>query len=71
MGYRYEVLKVIGKRSFDQVVKAYDHKCHMNVALKIIRNEEHFHRQALKEVEILDHLRELNKNNSLNIVHSY
>nr|CAH7740151.1 unnamed protein product [Callosobruchus chinensis] len=32
VAYRYEVLKVIGKGSFGQVVKAYDHKNHMHVA---------------------------------------
>ena len=33
LAYRYEVLKVIGKGSFGQVVKAYVHKCHLHVAL--------------------------------------
>ncbi|KAJ8979899.1 hypothetical protein NQ317_017522 [Molorchus minor] len=57
VAYRYEVLKVIGKGSFGQVVKAYDHKNHMHVALKMVRNEKRFHRQAQEEVRILEHLR--------------
>ena len=40
IAYRYEVLKVIGKGSFGQVVKAYDHKNHVHVALKMVRNEK-------------------------------
>ena len=52
--YRYEVLKVIGKGSFGQVVKAYDHKSHQHVALKIVRNEKRFHRQAQEEIRILE-----------------
>merc|ERR550532_1516545 len=31
--YRYEVLKVIGKGAFGSVVKAYDHKAQLHVAL--------------------------------------
>ncbi|KAJ8950330.1 hypothetical protein NQ318_021190 [Aromia moschata] len=41
---------LIGKGSFGQVVKAYDHKNHMHVALKMVRNEKRFHRQAQEEV---------------------
>lgn len=69
IAYRYEVLKVIGKGSFGQVVKAYDHKAHTHVALKIVRNEKRFHRQAQEEIRILEHLRKQDKNNTMNIVH--
>lgn len=67
--YRYEVLKVLGKGSFGQVLKAYDHKIQAHIALKIVRNEKRFHRQAHEEVKILEHLRRQDKDNSHNIVH--
>ena len=57
VGYRYEVLKEIGKGSFGQVVKAYDHKTQSHVALKIVRNEKRFHRQAQEEIRILEALK--------------
>jgi len=69
VGYRYEVLKVIGKGSFGQVVKAFDHKENVHVALKMVRNEKRFHRQAQEEIRILEHLRELDKDNVMNIIH--
>lgn len=69
VAYRYEVLKVIGKGSFGQVVKAYDHKTHTHVALKMVRNEKRFHRQAQEEVRILEHLRKQDKDNTMNIIH--
>ena len=71
LAYRYEVLKVIGKGSFGQVVKAYDHKNHHHVALKMVRNEKRFHRQAQEEIRILEHLRKQDKDNSFNIIHMY
>lgn len=69
IGYRYEMIKIIGKGSFGQVIKAYDHKSLQNVALKIVRNEKRFHRQAQEEIRILDHLRKQDKDNTMNIVH--
>ncbi|KAK8732044.1 hypothetical protein OTU49_007155 [Cherax quadricarinatus] len=69
--YRYEVLKIIGKGSFGQVVKAYDHKSHLHVALKIVRNEKRFHRQAQEEIRILEHLRKQDKDNTMNIIHMF
>ncbi|GLG93531.1 Putative dual specificity tyrosine-phosphorylation-regulated kinase 3 homolog [Gryllus bimaculatus] len=71
IAYRYEVLKVIGKGSFGQVVKAYDHKNHEHVALKMVRNEKRFHRQAQEEIRILEHLRKQDKDNTMNIIHIY
>lgn len=56
IAYRYEILQVIGRGSFGQVVKARDHKTNQDVALKIIRNKKRFHQQALIEVKILEHL---------------
>ncbi|XP_077194862.1 dual specificity tyrosine-phosphorylation-regulated kinase 2 isoform X3 [Paroedura picta] len=69
ISYRYEVLKVIGKGSFGQVVKAYDHKMHQHVALKMVRNEKRFHRQAAEEIRILEHLKKQDKDNNMNVIH--
>eukprot|EP00116_Pleurobrachia_bachei_P003380 sb/3463642/ len=67
--YRYQILDVIGKGSFGQVVKAYDHKNGGMVAIKIIRNKKRFHHQALVEVKLLDLLRRKDKENKYNLVH--
>uniref|UniRef100_A0A8C5D2E9 dual-specificity kinase n=1 Tax=Gouania willdenowi TaxID=441366 RepID=A0A8C5D2E9_GOUWI len=69
IAYRYEVLKVIGKGSFGQVVKAFDHKSQSHVALKMVRNEKRFHRQAAEEIRILEHLRKQDKDSSMNVIH--
>jgi dual specificity tyrosine-phosphorylation-regulated kinase 2/3/4 len=55
--YRYEVLGTLGKGSFGQVCKCFDHKNKETVALKIIRNKKRFHQQGVVEVKVLDHLR--------------
>ncbi|KAI2521205.1 dual specificity tyrosine phosphorylation regulated kinase 3, partial [Homo sapiens] len=57
LAYRYEVLKIIGKGSFGQVARVYDHKLRQYVALKMVRNEKRFHRQAAEEIRILEHLK--------------
>lgn len=69
IAYRYEVLKIIGKGSFGQVVKAYDHKMQTHIALKMVRNEKRFHRQAQEEIKILEHLRKQDKDNNYNLIH--
>lgn len=71
IGYRYELLKVIGKGSFGQVVKAIDHKSGEHIALKIVRNEKRFYRQAQEEIRILEHLRKQDMHNLMNIIHMY
>ncbi|KAG0232956.1 hypothetical protein BGW42_007769 [Actinomortierella wolfii] len=54
--FRYEILDTLGKGSFGQVVKCYDHKTGDYLAIKIIRNKKRFHCQALVEVKILSNL---------------
>lgn len=56
--YRYEIVDILGKGSFGQVVRCVDHKTGGLVAIKIIRNKKRFHQQALVEVDILQKLRE-------------
>jgi dual specificity tyrosine-phosphorylation-regulated kinase 2/3/4 len=58
LSYRYEIVDVLGKGSFGQVVRCVDHKTGVLVAIKIIRNKKRFHQQALVEVNILQKLRE-------------
>lgn len=69
IAYRYEILEVIGKGSFGQVIRALDHKTNQHIAIKIIRNKKRFHHQALEEVRILDHLRKKDKHSTHNVVH--
>uniref|UniRef100_A0A1A8EY04 dual-specificity kinase n=2 Tax=Nothobranchius TaxID=28779 RepID=A0A1A8EY04_9TELE len=69
LAYRYEFLKIIGKGSFGQVAKVYDHKLQQHLALKMVRNEKRFHRQAQEEIRILEHLRKQDRNGAMNVVH--
>ncbi|KAK3087855.1 hypothetical protein FSP39_011544, partial [Pinctada imbricata] len=67
--YRFEIVEVIGKGSFGHVIRAFDHKRDMDIAIKVIRNKKRFHHQALVEVKILDALRRRDKDNQFNIIH--
>jgi dual specificity tyrosine-phosphorylation-regulated kinase 2/3/4 len=58
LAYRYEVVDVLGKGSFGQVVRCVDHKTGGLEAIKIIRNKKRFHQQALVEVNILQKIRD-------------
>jgi dual specificity tyrosine-phosphorylation-regulated kinase 2/3/4 len=42
IGYRYEVVDFLGKGSFGQAVRVFDHKKKECIALKIIRNKKKF-----------------------------
>ncbi|KAM4704377.1 dual specificity tyrosine-phosphorylation-regulated kinase 2-like [Rhinophrynus dorsalis] len=69
IAYRFEVLKTLGKGSFGQVVKAYDHKLHEYVALKVVRNDKDCSKLVEQEIQILKKLKELDKENNINIIH--
>ncbi|OAD51871.1 Serine/threonine-protein kinase minibrain [Eufriesea mexicana] len=51
---RYEIDSLIGKGSFGQVVKAFDHEEQTQVAIKIIKNKKPFLNQAQIEVRLLE-----------------
>ena len=44
--YRFEILKILGKGSFAQVVSCLDHKTGKSIAVKINRNTEVDHKFA-------------------------
>jgi len=69
IAYRYEILRVLGKGSFGQVLKVFDHKTKQFAALKIVRNEKRFLHQAKKEVRILEHILKEDQENTANMVH--
>ncbi|KAG7112635.1 DYRK-family kinase pom1 like protein [Verticillium longisporum] len=74
LAFRYEIIDILGKGSFGQVVRCIDHKTGVLVAVKIIRNKKRFHQQALVEVNILQKLREWdpkNKHSMVNFTHSF
>ena len=51
--YRYEILEILGRGSYGQVIKAYDHKEKKLIAIKIIRNLSCIIHQAKIEIQIL------------------
>ena len=69
IGYRYEIVAPLGKGSFGQVVKCFDHKTQSVTALKLIRNKKRFHHQALVEVKLLQYCKERDPNDQANLVH--
>lgn len=71
INYRFEVLQNLGRGSFGDVVKVYDHKKHCNVALKIIRNEKRFHDQAAEEIKILEALTKKDRSDKHNVIHMH
>jgi len=71
IAFRFEVLSVLGRGSFGQVMKVYDYKTNQAVACKIIRNKKRFHHQALVEVKILETLRDHDGDDNYNIIRMY
>ena len=71
LSYRYEVLSIMGKGSFGQVLKVHDFKTNRLFAVKIIRNKKRFHHQALVELKVLKYLVREDPDDSHNVVHMH
>lgn len=54
MGKNNPLFAFLGKGSFGQVVKAFDHEENVHVAIKIIKNKKPFLNQAQIEVKLLE-----------------
>ncbi|XP_071957440.1 dual specificity tyrosine-phosphorylation-regulated kinase 1A-like isoform X2 [Antedon mediterranea] len=65
---RYEIDSLIGKGSFGQVVKAFDHSEQECVAIKIIKNKKPFLNQAQIEVKLLELMNKHDAENKYYIV---
>ncbi|PWN91447.1 kinase-like protein [Acaromyces ingoldii] len=68
LAYRYEVMSLLGRGSFGQVLQCRDHKTGKAVAIKLIRNKKRFHHQALVEVKILENLTKWDPNEEFNVI---
>jgi len=66
--FRYEVISMLGRGAFGQVLKCLDHKTKQLVAVKIIRNKKRFHKQGAVEVKILNHLKNHDLKDTQNVV---
>ena len=68
LGYRYEILEILGRGSFGTVLRVHDHKMKEQVALKIIRNKQKFHNQAMIELNILNYIKDHDTDQQSNVV---
>jgi dual specificity tyrosine-phosphorylation-regulated kinase 2/3/4 len=66
IAYRYEVLSVLGKGSFGQVLKVLDHKTGAVAGLKLIRNKKRFQQQGLIEIKLLEYIRDNDPHDTTN-----
>jgi len=53
IGYRYEIVELLGKGSFGTALGCIDHKEKNQVAVKIVKNKKKYYYQASVELKIL------------------
>lgn len=68
IGYRYEVVKKLGKGSFGIVLRVFDHKQKEFVALKILKNKTRLYKQGLVEAKLIETLNKHDPEDKKNIV---
>jgi len=68
IAYRYEIMDYIGKGSFGQALKVFDHKEKQIVALKILRSKRKLFKQGMVEANILQFIKENDPENKSRII---
>ena len=68
IAFRFEITARLGKGSFGQVFKAFNHKLQEFTALKILRNKKRLYKQGLIEAKILEQLRDHDPEDKKNII---
>ena len=68
LGFRYEVVKKLGKGSFGIVLRVFDHKQQEFVALKILKNKKRLYKQGLVESKLIETLNRHDPEDKKNIV---
>ena len=71
LNYRYEIIDILGKGSFGQVLKCLDHKTNQLIAVKIIRSKKKFYHQANIEIKILQYINDNDPDDIANVVRIY
>lgn len=67
--FRYEIIQLLGKGTFGQVIEVYDHSTKKSLAMKIIRSQREFFEQSLEEIKLLKILKENDTDLQANIIH--
>lgn len=68
LAYRFEVVSRIGKGSFGQVYRCFDHKDKEMVACKVLKSKKRLYKQGLVEKKLLEVLKEDDPDDKKNIV---
>ena len=68
ISFRYEIIAVLGKGSFGQVIEVHDHATGRALAMKIIKNHRNFYEQAQIEIDILKQIKDNDRDSISNIV---
>lgn len=58
IAYRFQLIEIIGKGAFGQVIKCLDHKHKELVAIKLVKNQKKYYYQAAVEAKLLLLLRD-------------
>ena len=71
IAYRYEILQYIGKGSFGQALKCFDHKEKKMVSLKILKSKKELYNQGMVEAKILKYINENDSKGAAHVVKIY